>query len=319
VAVVMALGISKIGWSSDHQLLYARELSLPAYQLATLAKDAPITDLRLSSPTNLLMIGQTSLWSWDLASGKLVRTQLVTPSERFASPLRHIGSDGLNDFVSSDNKLFELAWTSGRILRFDIAEPDRALGFAGEGDNFWLIKAHHIFRIDRYTKAVLARYDYNISDVTKYVFDPQSRRLWYLAQREVRYIALDGPDRQSHVSAKLRSMGLDLQMTKHELVALSASALIRLSFAGKPLQSVPVEGRRKLHNMALNDVSHAYLFDDGNLEIYNVPLKSTSAAQIPSDLVANTSLMRFDRDVLAILAAGSPRVFRLSVDKLGDE
>jgi hypothetical protein len=318
MATVMALGVSSISQSADHQRLYAKELVMPAFQQATLTKDAPITDVRFSSPTTLLMIGQTSIWRWDLASAKLLRTQIVNTSEGSGNSLRHMGSDGLSDFVASDSKLFQISWSPGRVLQFDIGQQDNTLGFAGEGDNYWLIKARHLLRIDRYSKSVIDRYQYDLPESIKAVFDPLRQRLWYLTKREVRFIDFHDSNSESHVSARLKSTGIDLQITTHELVALTQSGVLRLNFAGKQLQLIPVEGRRKIRNMSISEAYHAYLFDDQYLEIYNVPTKSTSVAQIPSAFTQPADAMHFNRDFVALLVAGTPRVFSLSPDKPGD-
>ncbi len=319
LSILLLLAGSTQSWSMDHKRVYAKEVLLPPYHQGVLAKDSPLTDMRFTSKTTLVLTGQTTLWKWDLDTGKLIRLQLIDGKNENSPPLKRVGTDGLSDFVASDSRLFQVNWSPKRVLQYELDVQDRTLGFAGAGDNLWLIRTHNLVRFDRYTKSISSRFDFQLPESSKVVFDVTKQRLWYLDKREIRYVELATSEHTSLLCAKLKSDGLDLQIASNELLALSSTGVMRLSLDGKPIQYIPIEGRRKLRGMAISGSNHAYLFDDQNVEIYDVSSKTGSATKLPFSTTDKFVEMRVAQGHLALLVSGTPHVFSLSSEKPGDE
>jgi hypothetical protein len=245
--------------------------------------------------------------------------QLIDGTIKTSTPLKRVGSDGLSEFAASDTRLFQVNWSPRRILQYEIGDLSKTLDFAGNGDNYWLIQTHRLVRFDRYTKSILARFALQLPESSKVAFDANKQRLWYGTKREIRYTDLADSEHSRQLSAKLKSDVLDLQLTSTELLALSATGILRLGLDGKPIQHIPVEGRRRLCGMAISGSNHAYLFDDQNLEIYNGRAKTSSVTRLPVTTTKNLAVVRIDQDHVALLVSGTPHVYRLSPEKPGDE
>ena len=299
--------------ASQTELATAREIRLPAYQQAALLKDSPISDVDFHQFDTLTMLGRSSIWHWDIPSGKLQRLQLTqSPTPEEFSSLRQLGSDGISEFAASDRRLYQVDWSSKRVLEFDLKLPGQTLNFAGSGDNFWLLRSTQLVRIDRYGKTVIPRLSLKgLNQQDRALYDPHRHRLWFVQHNAL--LSQDTTDRSNaaKVMLRLKHQILDIQATKQELIVHTSHAVMRISHAGKLRRAIPVEGRRRLVAMNITDQQHGYLFDDHIVEVYLTKSRQGHRFRLPLNNDEQVSLMRINQNLLVLLVNNKPRLFTL--------
>ena len=307
------LSTPSLSHASQIELATAREIRLPAYQQAALLKDSPINDVDFQQIDTLTMIGKSSIWHWDIAGGNLQRLQLTqSPNPLEDSSLRRLGSDGISEFAASDTRLYQVAWSSKRVLEFDLTLPGQILNFAGSGDNFWLLRATQLVQIDRYGKTVIPKLRLKpVNQPDRALYDPQRQRLWFTQRNSL--LSQDTTDQNNtpKVILKLKQRILDIQATKQEIVAHTQHAVMRMSHEGKLKRAIPVEGRRRLVAMAITGSQHGYLFDDHVVEIYSTKSHQGRRFRLPLGNEEQVRLMHVNNNLIVILANDKPRLFTL--------
>ena len=299
--------------ASQVELATAKEIRLPPYQQAALLKDSPINDADFQQLDTLTILGRSSIWHWDIPSGNLQRLQLTqSPNPPEGSFLRRLGSDGISEFAASDTRLYQVAWSSKRVLEFDLKLPGQSLNFSGSGDNFWLLRSTQLVQIDRYGKTVMPQLSLKgLNEQDRAHYDPLHHRLWVIQRNTL--LSQDTTDKNiaPKVMLRLKHRILDIQSTKHELVAHTNHAVMRISHEGKLKRAIPVEGRRRLVAMTITDSQHGYLFDDHIVEIYSTKSRQGRRFRLPLANDEKVSLMRINQNLLVLLANDKPRLFTL--------
>ena len=305
------LSAPTLGYASSSDLATAREIRLPAYQQAALLQDSPILDVAFQQPDTLTMVGSTSIWHWEIPGGNLQRLQL-TPKPINGSFLRRLGSDGISEFAASDNRIYQVTWSSKRALEFDLKSPGQTINFSGSGDNFWLLRSTQLVQIDRYGKTVIPQLRLKgLNQIDQALYDPSRQRLWFVQHNAL--LSQDTTDESNtpKVMLRLKHRILDIQATKQELVAHTHHSVMRISHEGKLKRAIPVEGRRRLLAMTITESQHGYLFDDHIVEIYSTKSRQSRRFRLPLDSDEQVSLMRINNGLLVLLANSRPRLFML--------
>lgn len=321
------------------------EVLLPPYQSAALARDLPVSDLRfMPDGQGLMMVGRTALWQWQFKTRALRRLTLPQASSALQSPsapgalaagqgtgtgeapATALGSDGMDLFAAGPQVLFRVARDSGRIYRYGIPGAKanaHAVGFSGQGDDFWLIHAGGIFHVDRYGHSVVPRYapksELKATDLL--AFDAARRRLFLARQRHIyRFDFTLSPDVDAGGLAatsaptlifKAKNEFVGMQLLGDQLLAFTPFTVLRLSATGKILGVIPVANHRRLLAASFHDDAHVYIFDDRLMEIFRPEQREVEHYRLPLSEDEKPSGVTLAGNALALAVGGQPRVFML--------
>lgn len=312
-AVVVALGFSASGAVAaavDPVASVALiDLQLPTFQQAALAADEPVQDLLLEPTGVTWLLGRTSLWRWAAESKSLKRLKFGDPKLAEQDVLRHLGTDGLSVFAAGEGALYQAQWTQGRVFRYPLQPKAPTFGFAGFGDDFWLVQATGLFQFDRYGRTLQPKstgVQLSKGDLT--YFDTQRKTLWVARKTKLIKQVLGGSAPVVTLNASHRLLGI--APGDNELILHTAHAVLRVDSNGKLKGSIPVESRRKLVSMNVTKDAHAYLFDDNLLEIYDVKKLTVTRYRLPLEGVTEIKALAISGSFVALLADGRPRTFK---------
>lgn len=288
---------------------------MPPYQSAALERELPAGDFRFLDPKHLWVIGQDSLFLWEIDQKKLKRLTLTPDNDKpIIGPLSLLGTDGLSMFAAADGALFQVRWKEGRVFRYQnpAATGGKPLAIAGFGDTVWLVHSGTVFTLDRYGKTLTpVRSVPHLQGVTLATLDAEAKVLWFVKGKRIFRLALDREDSQPAAVLEAKNAIKDLKLSARGLVAPTAHTVMIVSPEGKLERSIPVEGARKMVAVHVGKDAHAYLFDDQLLEVFLTKDKSALRFRLPledDDKVAKIELLGRR---LAVLVDGKPRVFTL--------
>jgi hypothetical protein len=319
-AALFASALAAFSSLSSVAFADATELTLPAYKATALANDAPVKDVLLDSHTGAWLLTANALWRWEFATKSLRRLNLQRSGGTDAgdaSPLARLGTDGLSVFAASDATMYQVQWRDGRIYRYTAkaALGGRTLGFAGDGDDFWMLHSKVLMRFDRYGKTLAPKYKTPFLDGLesgdRIVFDPGKRALWFATGKSVYAVDFTGEAAAPRAVFTASHPLLGLSRAGSELLAHTASTVVRLGLDGRQHGAIPVEGRRKLVAVSLTPDAHAYLFSDRLLEVYEPRARTLSRHRLPLDDAKAVTRLRLVGDLVAVLESGRGRIFRL--------
>jgi hypothetical protein len=289
------------------------EQRLPEYQAEAMAEDLPARDVLLTPDGTVWAAGKRDLWQWAPATGKLKRWPL---HEKTKDPTRlmRLGTDGTSVFAASWKTLYQLQLAQKRIFRFGLGGDGKmpTYGFAGTGEDFWLVHAAALVRFDRYGKRLDPRYPAPpIQPKDKPLLEPARKLLWLMRGSDLLKVDLDATPPTTKTVLHAKHKLLDVQRVRGGLVVHTAYTVLALDDSGKLTQSVPVEGRHRLRRMAVTDDEHAYLFDDRTLEILTPKDRKSYRYRLPLDDGQSVAKLALAGETLVALVDGRPRVFRL--------
>lgn len=288
---------------------------LPPYQAAAMERELPVGDIQFATPSLLWVIGQDSLFQWDLGGRKLKRLTLTPEKEKaLIGPLAVLGTDGVSMFAAADGALFQVAWDQGRVYRYQsvAATVGRPLALKGHGDTVWLVHNNAILSLDRYGKKLKPiRHIPLLQGVTKAALDADANVLWFVKGKRIFRLAIDHEDAQPAAVIEAKHAIVDLKISGHALIAPTAHTVMLLSPAGKLERSIPVEGSRRILAVEVGAEAHAYLFSDQLLEVFLTKEKTTLRFRLPLEDDDKIEKMTLSGRRLAVIVNGKPRVFTL--------
>lgn len=299
-------------------LRHATELSLPRYQAELLRQDTLAEEFLFGQDHELWVLGKSALWRWDLDTRKLSRLKLPLGNSDSASLLT-MASDDLSLYAATANAVFQIGIEDQRVFRF---LPGRSLDTAakgttkvtkifGAGDDFWWLNQNQLWRIDRYTKKLLATpVPDTLPKLRALSFAPDTRQLYWITDNQ---LFRQGPDwsKPAKLVFKTKKKLLDVQFRDGTVFLLTQFAALRLSRDGELLQSIPVEGQRRLARMSISEGQHAYLFHDQLLEVFNLGTRQAARYALPIDATAKFGRMLLKGAMLVLSVDGELRCFRL--------
>lgn len=298
----------------------ASELLLPPYQLNALTKDLPASDLRFTDERTLTVLGKAALWQWQINAKALQRLTLWRDQKDISqTPLRYLGGDGVNLFAAADTTLFQIRWQQNQVFLYPLASGTKVRGFAGHDDDFWLLHSTGLMQFDRYGKTLIpqTKLPY-FTDAAWLAFDPAQRLLWAIRGSALLLTDLKQKKPQTHVvftaQHPLRGLAL-LEDAGGDIMTHTDHAVLRFDPTGSLRQSFPVEGTRRLLAMAFNASSHAYLFSDQLLEVFDVQRRRGRRYRLPFADGEEITAMQLSHQHIAFLEGGRPRLFRLDTDE----
>ncbi|MEY4629983.1 MAG: hypothetical protein RIQ81_103 [Pseudomonadota bacterium] len=333
------------------------EVFLPRYQADQLAADEPFSDLAVRSDTTVgnqvfgevWLAGRTSLWRWNIGDQSVRRYRLIDAQENSGrTPVKDAPrldrilvevSGGL--LVASGDGLFEVEPESGRILRYPLPERLQrpvTTGLFGFGDRIvWTTRGHWI-HLDRYGKRLQSLPLPSAAEgADKVLWSPMSRSLWLARGQTLSNTPVVAPTKKDEASGAAgvprvpaarqvwlaQSPLLGVAQGKGSVLAWTGSSVARFHDSGdfRALETIPVAAPRKLSLISVGLSSHAYLFSDGTLEVYDLMQRQRSSYQIP--LPVGPGLAATSRFVLSgpsgqtqmvAIIGGKPRAFSLAKD-----
>jgi hypothetical protein len=293
-------------------------LSLPGFQQDQLRGDAPFPNVAMDQSGVVWLPGRDSIWRWSTADNTLQKIGPLLRKVSQSDRLQHVGSDGTSLFVASNLRLFQVQGTPRRVLMYesnaasDLSASDmKSLGFAGEGDNFWWLTTRKAYRVDRYGKILKpAERRLRLKESDLIAFDPLTQQLWVARDKSVVSLNLKDPKAKplpvNRTSRKIRG----LKYQNGEIWLWTDFAVVRLESDGKRIQTIPVDPGRKLVTIDIKPSKHAFLFDDGLFEIYDLQTKHVIRRMVSTAPIQAMSVG--SEDSLAVLSGGMPMAFKMT-------
>lgn len=328
------------------------EIFLPRYQAAQFAADEPFADIAVRTDTTVgnqvfgevWLAGKTSLWRWQLADQSVRRYRLIegqevagrTPAKNAPRLDRLLVEVSGGLLVASGDGLFEVEPESGRILRYPLPERLQnpvTTGLFGFGDRIvWTTRSHWI-HLDRYGKRLQSLpLPPAAEGADKVLWSPVSRSLWLTRGQTlsntpvVTQSTKDGAGGSAPPQVRqvwlAQSPLLGIAQGKGSVFAWTGSGVARFHDSGdlRALETVPVAAPRKLSLISVGLSSHAYLFSDGALEVYDLMNRQRSSYQTPLQAGGPGAASRFvlsgpsGQTQMVAIVGGKPRAFSLAKD-----
>ena len=288
------------------------ELKLPHFEEAAVKSDHPFIDIRIPDSNTVLLAGKTSLWRWQLSTNKLQRVDLVVDHSRLTT-LRCLGTDGLSEYAATDDSLYQVLWHPQRVLKFALSPGSKSLGFTGSNDNLWLVQSNRLMRIDRYGRSLILRNKFHLPDAaTTPVFDQSVKTGWYAHKEFIYQLTLDVQEPESRRVAKFGEKVMSLQYSDGELLVRTKHTLTRMGADGKVIKLIPIANDKELLASSIDKNGHLYFFSDQNLEVYIPELHWGSTVHLPIRPHTAISHLSHFGGIVAFIADGLPRIFRLT-------
>ena len=291
------------------------EVLMPPYQAGAMEREFPASDLRFANAKQLWVIGQDSLFQWDIDGKKLKRLTLTPDNDKAQiGPLALLGTDGVSMFAAADGALFQVSWEQGRVYRYQStsATAGRPLAFDADGDTVWLVHNNAVLTLDRYGKTLKPlRHVPLLQGVTKAALDASAKVLWFVKGKRLFRLAIDREDAQPAAVLEAKHALIDLKLSGHELIAPTPHTILLLSPEGKLVRSIPVEGARRILAVHVGEGSHAYLFNDQLLEVFLTKEKATLRFRLPLEDDDKITKIALSGRRLGVIVDGKPRVFTL--------
>jgi hypothetical protein len=294
-------------------LAHAEEFTLPTYLKGVLAEQFPIVDLMPSGERGFWLISKGSLWLWRLEAKGLTHINL-DQGEPSHAPLQVLGSDGIGIFAASASSLFQITWPDRRVFRYSLPKGpnESSLGFSGSGDDFRIIHTRGILRFDRYGKTVKLEHPFQVSlKDGKFKYHPQDKTLWRIQGKVLEQASLDEQDLKFKMLLKTHYPLADLSDDGNGMAVHTPYALLRVNAAGKIIKSIPVEGRRSLLAININQKAHAFIFSDGVIEIYKTSQSTLLSAKINLPAEAKIKKLIVEDDLIGVLTDIGVHAFKI--------
>lgn len=266
----------------------------------------PARDIGITERSQLWILGQESLWHWNLVSKRVKQIKLPT-----SRPLKHLHiSDSV--VVSDDINLFSITPDPLKVLSFPLPDKTKgsSMGIVSYGSQTFWMRTDGIYVIGEGNKNLVKIHSHSFSPhaATLYQYMPQHQTLWFVQKTALFRFPYNG---KMKLVANLQDPILHTQVFNDELYALTPNAILRISAEGKLLQTVPVEGKRQIALASFEPEAHTFLFHDGLLELL-VPGTQNSVHYSLDLPVSQASRMAIRGSFLVLILGGNPRAFQLS-------
>jgi hypothetical protein len=297
---------------NDQPFGTAREIILPAFQFAKMKADLPITAAAVDSGDALWLTGQQSIWRWELKTNQLQKIRLL--KDLSSGPLRDllIHQDSL--FATTDRDLFQINFNpllATRLKSNDIAT--KSIGMTSGGKHLYWITSKGVFAADPMQKSLM--HLTNAPDLgreDKAVFIWESGSLWYSQGGKLflRNMISEKPISKQILATKEKVK--NIYRSGSEIFVNTRFSVLRYNLEGDLLQTIPVEGSRRLVLMNPYEEVHHYLFSDKLLEIFQLKKKKTLRYQLDIGRVQQATRIVAHDSMVGLVLDGKPRAFQLS-------
>jgi ligand-binding sensor domain-containing protein len=289
-----------------------REIVLPAFQFDKMKQDLPIVSAVMDSGDAMWLAGKQSIWRWQLKSNQLQRIQLVKDGS--GGPLREIVIHDDSLFAMTSRDLFQVKFNPLKAIRLKSnGVATKGIAMIPGGRHLYWITTSGVYAADPMQRSLMHLTNApELAADDKAVFVWEDGRLWYSHNGKL-YI-------RDMIASKAETR--EILATKQKLKAIYRSgdeiyvhtrfSVLRYDLQGKLLQTIPVQGDRKLVLMEPSEDMHTYLFSDKLLEIYQLQSKKTRQFQLNIGRVQQASRLVVHGTMIGLVLDGRPRAFQLS-------
>ena len=295
----------------DRQPVACQQVFFSDHQLQSLAQDRPLRDLLLSNE-HLFVLGQQHVWRFDLGKSSLRRFNFA-PSSSLRDAYLGRDNDTGAVYLATPQILFVMRGDEPKVKKYFQKPLTGVFDFTVAPKNYIWFTTQGISLLDRQSLQ-LRRVNYSFKPDDRVVVEPALRSFFVL--RGDRLLWIDGTLQAKEI---LRADGLQIGTDDQAVYVQRDEAVLRYSFAGELLQTIPVQRSRRLVGMHFTFNLHSYLFSDGIIEHYQLPNKRVSVGKCMgniADVMARTrTANRPDLDVfagrLAFVRADNPYMYEL--------
>jgi len=288
------------------------EVALPPFQNAKLVSDAPIRQVELANTETLWVLGQKDLWRWDLRKGALTKWTFDSPS--LVAGVKALKAIGDNLWLATDGKLIRVSMTTQIVSSYDF--PSRSAGktlaiFERTGGVTWL-RTDGVANLDTDGElpSLVAAPGKLASENDLALFLESSNTLWLGHNGSlVRKRILDGSVKAQTIYKSTSKM-IALRSDGQDVYLVLSDVILRYGLDGELKQGIPIAKTRKIVDAAFNAETHAFIFSDGALELYNVGKQKGCVFRVGSKDDAFDKLT-VDAGFVAHTASGVPKAWRL--------
>lgn len=257
-----------------------REISLTGHQKTVLTKDKPIKDIYISSDKkSVWILGQKHLWLWKIKNKSLKKYALLGDQQdtnNHTSMEKIVSTKENSIIVLAKNTLFLVKNNSKDILKFNFNgyNGGKTVGHGQANHTFYWLHTDGIKSIDLKTNKIKdLPYRGIFKSNDKAWIEANHEEIWILRNNLVLKKELRPNKVKTHFIHKGLNKFIDLITINNEVYTYTNYSVIRFDTKNETFKAIPVEGNHKLSQAFINSQKHAYLFNDGLLEIYQLQQK----------------------------------------------
>jgi hypothetical protein len=290
----------------------SREIILPTFQFAKMQSDLPISAAAIDSGDAMWLAGKQSIWRWQLKSNQLQKIRLV--KDLANGPLRDLVIHQDSLFAMTDRDLFQIKFNPLKAIRLKSNNAStRSIGMTPGGKHLYWITSKGVSAADPVQKTLM--HLINSPDLArddKAIFVWENGSLWYSQGDKLylRNMIADKPvSKQILITKdKLRN----IYRSGDDIFVHTRFSVLRYDLEGNLLQTIPVEGERRLVLMNPSEEAHPYLFSDKLLEVFQLRTKRSLRYQLDIGRVQQATRMVTHGSMIGLVLDGKPRAFQLS-------
>lgn len=291
-----------------------QELTLPNFQMETLDQDLPIKDVKISPDmTKIWMLGKSKLWQWDISTSTLKRIQLGTSdSPSMFSEIEPIEAQRL--LVIGLNTLLDLSVSPQHVYRYQLPSPGKMVGHRMVGHKFWWLMQNTINVVDLAQQSIKTfAAPSEMKETERVWIDPDKMQLWLLSGNNL-LIQKFSPQKNWTKPVTIhqaKNMVLDLQGNGDDLFLNTHRNVLVLDTSSKGKTIIPVNPSLKLSAMHVDKTTHAYLFGNGKLELYDVAQRNKKEYHLEINENENIQKLTVRAPLIAVIVDDRPQLFWL--------
>jgi hypothetical protein len=290
----------------------------PTLKAATLMEgDEPYGAMFWDSEARLWLAGRKFVWGWQ------VKDQSVLRFPHSISPVGEIYSDAIH---TSDTKIFLHRNNNVQIIEKDtgyhyaskltLPSECRQMNFVDSSDGIILVGRCGAWFFDSGGEILShVAFHGDFQGFANFVYEPECRCFFATKHMEVVRIEATETLAKQTIMYRAKSKLLGLVKTGDTLVGWSPYAVMVLRPGSLDrLQVIPVARQKKIGSAVFSDRLHAYLMDQGQLEIMD-PFKG-GRVETRIDMQASNKIRLLpskDAKYLAMIGHGHPQVFKLNL------
>ncbi len=299
----------------EERLLGVEGIFLSSYQAENLSKDEPLQDLFLDKSKGVWLLGQKYFWFFHFGSKRLSQIQLPTKASVKPQSMLHLDHKPGQFLIACDDRilLLALSQTKGFTVEKDIAIA-QAHDLQSVQEQVFFRSPGGLYALDL-SDLALRKYSDLPSGVKQGFYQRESDNYWFRSDNELwllKALTSKNPSRSLVHHSNFPYVGLFPY--RQDQILLTAHTLLQFSSAGDIVQTVPVEGQRKIVQAYMNEEQHSFLFNDGHLEIVDLKKEKKSFAYLASKIEANVTQFRKRGQFIAFIVNGKVRLYQVEAN-----
>ena len=265
IAFAMPRSYAEGDTKSTRQPVICQQVFFSDHQLQSLAQDRPLRGLVLSNE-HLFVLGQQHIWRFDLGKSALRKFSFAPASSLQNAYLARDSNTGAA-YLATPQMLFVMRSDEPKVQKYFQNRLSEVFDFMIAPENYIWITAKGIYLLER--QSLQLRYiRYMFKPTDRVVISPSLRSFYVLRNNRLLLVDQNLQDKEI-----LRADGLRIGTDNQALYVQRDEAVLRYTFAGELMQTIPVMNSRRLVGMHLAPNWHSYMFSDGMFEHYQLSNK----------------------------------------------